>query len=301
MPIDYMLHEVVEPAMAEAHHKFLADPVTIALNSVHGLAFHRGLGNPLYPSSLVSSSQYLQAAEIEAYGAVAYAKPNFTLVASGVDQAELSKWTGEFFKSVNASAPAGLPALESPATKYYGGEERISHAKGNAIVLAFPGTSLNSTTTYKGEFEVLSKLLGGKPSIKWASGTTLLAKAVSSHIGVSASSNLAKYSDAGLLYVTLTGPAKALSAAAKDVVSALKSLSEGQISKDDLKKATAQAKFENYNAQTSDAPALDLIGLSALANGKVSTYEEALKGISSVSEDAVKQVCRDTYNHKILY
>jgi ubiquinol-cytochrome c reductase core subunit 2 len=288
-----MLHEIVEPAMSEAHKIFLADPVAIALNSVHSLAFHRGLGNALSPSSLVSSSHYLQAAEIEAYGAAAYAKSNFALVASGVDKAELSKWVGEFFKSVSATAPSGLPALESPATKYYGGEDRISHGKGNAIVIAFPGTGLTSGSAYKPEFEVLSKLLGGQPSVKWSSGTSLLAKAVASHIGVSASSNLAKYSDSGLLYVTLTGPAKVLSSAAKDVVTAVKKLSEGQISKDDLKKAIAQAKFENYNAQTADAPALDLIGLSAITNGKVATYEEALKGITSVSEDAVKQVCHE--------
>jgi ubiquinol-cytochrome c reductase core subunit 2 len=285
-----MLHELVDPAISEAQKKFLANPTAVALNSVHGLAFHRGLGNSFYPSLLVSATHYLQAAEIEAYGAAAYSKPNFALVASGAKKDELSKWVGEFFKSVPATPPSGLPALESPATKYYGGEERIDHAKGNAIVLAFPGSGLASGSAYKPEFDVLAKLLGGEASIKWSSGTSVLAKAVAAHTGVSASTNLAKYSDSGLIYVTLTGPSKALAAAAKDVVGAIKSFSEGQISKDDIKKATAQAKFQAYNSETSDAPAVDLIGLSALSNGKVATYEEALKGVSSVSEDAVKEV-----------
>jgi ubiquinol-cytochrome c reductase core subunit 2 len=288
--LDYMLHEVVEPTISEAQKNFLKSPTEVALNAAHGLAFHRGLGNSFYPSLLVSATHYLQAAEIEAYGAAAYSKPNFSLVASGANQAELSKWVGEFFKSVPSTAPAGLPALESPATQYYGGEERIDHAKGNAIVLAFPGSGLASGKAYKPEFEVLAKLLGGEASIKWSSGTSILAKAVATHEGVSASTNLAKYSDGGLIYVTLTGPSKALAAAAKDVTDAIKSLSEGQISKDDIKKATAQAKFQAYSAETSDAPAVDLIGLSALANGKVATYEEALKGVSSVSESAVKEV-----------
>lgn len=284
-----MLEEVIKPVLSHAHKQFLADPIQIAKNAVHGLAFHRGLGTPIYSSSLVPPYQGLQAAEIEAYAAVAYAKPNFTLVASGVDQAELSKWAGEFFGSVSSSAPSGLPGLTAEPSKYYGGEERIAHSK-NAIVIGFQGTGLASGSGYKPEYEVLSTLLGGETSIKWSHGTSVVSKAIASHIGVSAKTETVKYADTGLVLVTLTGPAKALTAAAKDVVSGIKSFSQGSIPKDDLKKAIAQAKFKTYAAETADAPALDLIGLSALANGKVQSYEESLKGITSVSEAAVQEV-----------
>jgi ubiquinol-cytochrome c reductase core subunit 2 len=279
-----MLHEVIEPHVELSYQKFLSDPVAVALNSIHGLAYHRGLGNPFYPTSKVL------AAEIEAYGAAAYSKPNFALVASGVEQADLSKWAGEFFKSVPSAAPSGLPALDSSASKYHGGEERIAH-KSNAVILAFPGSSLASGSAYKPEYEVLARLLGGESQIKWSTGASLLSKAVASHTGVSAKAETVKYSDSGLLTVTLTGPAKALGAATKDAVNAIKGLSSGQISKDDLKKASAQAKFQVNHAETADSPALDLLGLSALANGKIQTYEEALKGVSSVSETAIQEVC----------
>jgi len=296
---DYMFKEVIDPITTEAHHKFLNDTAAIALNSAHGLAFHRGLGNSLYPSSHVSPLKYIQAAEIEAYGATAYSKPNFALVASGVDQGELSKWVGEFFSSVPSSAPAGLPALETQGSKFYGGEERISHAGGNTIVIAFPGTSLATGKAYKPEFEVLATLLGGVPSVKWSAGTSILAKAIAPHLGVTARADVAKYSDAGLLTVTLKGPSKNLGAAAKDVVSAIKSLSSGSISKDDFKKAAAQAKFAAYHAETADAPALDLIGLSALANGKVQAADESLKTLTSISESAVQQAAKKLLSGKV--
>jgi ubiquinol-cytochrome c reductase core subunit 2 len=282
-----MLQETIDPVITEAQKAFLADPKAIALNAAHSLAFHRGLGNALYPSSL--ASYHVQAAEVEAYGAVAYSKPNFALVGSGIDKAELTKWAVEFFSSVSATAPSGLPSLETPATKYYGGEERIYNPKKNAIVLAFPGSGLANGTGFKPEFEVLSTLLGGTPSVKWSSASSILGKAIASHTGVKVNTDLAKYSDSGLLYVTLSGPTKAIGAAAKDVVAAIKSLSSGSISKDDFKKAAAQAKFKVSNAETADAPSVDLIGLSAIT-GKLQTPEESLKGVSSVSEAAVSAV-----------
>jgi ubiquinol-cytochrome c reductase core subunit 2 len=285
--------------MAEAHKHFLADPAAIALNSAHSLAFHRGLGNPLYPSTHLSSSQYLHVEEIEAYAAAAYSKPNFALVGSGIEQAELTKWVGEFFKDVKSLAPSGLPALESPTAKYYGGEERIAHGKGSSVVIAFPGSSLENGTAYKPEIEILAALLGGQSTVKWSTGNSLLAKVAATHTGASIKTDTSKYSDGGLLTVTINGSSKAVAAAAKDVAKTLRSVLDGGIVKEDVKKAIAQAKFKVADSTSVVSSTLDLIGLNVITNGKVPSSEEALKGINEVTEEKVKQVRihLNPYNH----
>jgi ubiquinol-cytochrome c reductase core subunit 2 len=202
-----------------------------------------------------------------------------------VDKAELSTLTTEFFKETPQASPSGLPGLSQAASKYFGGEERIAFAGGNALVLAFPGSSLGGAS-YKPETDVLAALLGGHAPVKWSSGNSILAKAVGAHAGVSVKTDTAKYSDGGLLYVTLTGPSKSLPAAAKDVIAAIKTVAAGKVSKDDLKRATAYAKFKLYEA----TPSADVLGLSALG-GKVQTAEEAVKGVVGVTESALAQVC----------
>jgi ubiquinol-cytochrome c reductase core subunit 2 len=281
----HVLHEVVTPLMQESHAKFLADTSAIALQGAHGVAFHRGLGFNLY--SPTAKPYHLHAEEVEAYSSAAYAKSNIALVASGVSQSDLAKWTGEFFKDASASAPSGLPAIQSAPAKYFGGEERISSGKGNSLVIAFPGSSLASGSSFKPEIDAVASLLGGPASIKWGSSTSLLGKTAAAH-GVKISTETAKYSDSGLLYITISGSAKSVAAAAKDAVAAVKSLGSGT-GKDEVKKAIAQAKFKAYDLETGEAPAIDLLGLSTLT-GKFQTPEEALKGISAVSEAAVTQV-----------
>jgi ubiquinol-cytochrome c reductase core subunit 2 len=282
----YVLHEVVEDVLEGSHSKFLADPTAIATQGAHSLAFHRGLGAPLF--SATSKPFHLHAEEIEAYGSAAYSKPNVALVGSGILSSELSKWTGEFFKDLPSAAPQGLPSLSGSPSKYFGGEERISSSKGNSLVIGFSGSSLANGSAYKAEVDVLATLLGGEAPVKWGSGTSLLAKAAASH-GVSISTESAKYSDAGLLYITISGGAKNVAAAGKDVAAALKSLGSGSVAKESVQKAIAQAKFKAADAETGEAPSLDLVGLSAI-NGKILTPEEAIKGLSSISESAVSQV-----------
>ena len=281
---EYMMDEVIDPNIVEAHQKYLSNPTEIALNAIHGVAFHRGLGNQLYPSNNVSAAHRVMAEEVNAYAGVAYTKPNIALVGSGVDKSELSTLTTEFFKDTPQTSPSGLPGLSQTPSKYFGGEERIAFGKGNTLVLAFPGSSLGGSS-YKPEVDVLAALLGGHTSVKWSSGHSILARAVQPHAGVSVKTETAKYSDNGLLYVTLTGPSKSLSAAAKDVVGAIKTVVSGKVSKDDLKRATAYAKFKLYEA----TPSVDVLGLGALS-GKIQTAEESVKGVVGITESTLSQV-----------
>ncbi|KAF2672038.1 LuxS/MPP-like metallohydrolase [Microthyrium microscopicum] len=287
----YMIDEVINPTIDASAHKFFASPAQIALETAHSVAFHRGLGNSTYPIP------HLVAEEVEAYAAAAYTKSNIALVSAGVDPSELSKWTGEFFKSLPSSAPSSLPSLDAVKSKYYGGETRVAHTGGNAIVIAFPGTSLSRGSAYKPEIDALATLLGGQPSIKWSAGTSVLSKVVAANPGVSISTNSTQYTDTGLLNITISGPAKVVAKAAKEAAAAIKSASEGSPAAEDVKKALAQAKFKAFDAETADIPAIDLIGLSAIT-GTVQTSEESLKAIAGLKESALKSAAKGLFSGK---
>ena len=286
-----MINEVNSHTTAAAQSQFTNDTSAIALNAAHAIAFHRGLGNSIYPSSGLSQFK-VSAEEVEAYAAAAYVKPNIALVGSGLDSAEASKWVGEFFSDVSTNAPSTIPAIQSASSKYFGGEERIHHAGGNSVVIAFSGSGVLAGSAAKPEIDVIAALLGGQSSIKWSHGSSMLSKVSTSHPTVSISTESLKYSDAGLMAITLTGPAKAVTSAAKDTVAILKSVAAGDISSEAMKKAMAGAKFKAYDSETSAPLSFGTLGLNTLSGGKVKSSEESLQGISNVSEGNVKEVSR---------
>ncbi|KAH8820499.1 putative cytochrome b-c1 complex subunit 2 [Xylogone sp. PMI_703] len=283
-------HEEVEPVLHLIEQQQQADVIGLALNSAHGIAFHRGLGTPLYPTSSTPVSKYLTPENLKAYASAAYAKPNIAVVANGTSQAELAKWVGEFFTQVPSTSST---TLSSEASKYYGGEERISHASGNALVIAFPGSSsFTAGTSYKPEIAVLTALLGGKSTIKWSPGFSLLSKAISAHPGAGVSTTHFGYSDAGLLTVQFSGSANAIKGAAVEVTATLKAVADGSISKEDFTKAVALAKFRALEeAQNVDA-GLAATGSGLVHGGKAFQIDEIAKGIESVSIDQLKSTAK---------
>jgi ubiquinol-cytochrome c reductase core subunit 2 len=266
--------------------KFLASTEALALSSAHALAFHRGLGTPLHPSSSIALNKYLSAETIEDFAKSAYAQGNFAVVANGADHGELTKWVGEFFKGYSSTGSK----LTSEQSKYYGGEERIAHGSGNTIVLGFSGSSSATGGFYKPEIAVLASLLGGQSSIKWSSGFSLLSKAGAAYPDASIKTKSAIYSDAGLLYVSINGSAKDVAGAAHEAVKTIKAIAGGQIAKEDIKKAIANAKFAEleYGQQT-DA-AIELTGAGLVHGGKAYQIDETAKAIDGVTEEKVKQV-----------
>ena len=252
------------------------------------MAFHRGLGTPLYPSSSTPLSKYLNEESISQFSQSAYAKPNFAVVANGASQADLSKWVGEFFKeSKNSSS-----SLSSEATKYYGGEERIAHNGGNSFVIAFPGSSsFTAGGSYKPEIAVLAALLGGQSSIKWSPGFSLLSKAVSSFPGASVATTHLAYSDAGLLTIQFSGSAAAIRGASAEAVKALKSVAEGSISKEDFTKAVALAKYRALEEGQNIEAGLVVTGAGLVHGGKAFQIDEVGKSVESVTAEKLKSVC----------
>lgn len=249
----------------------------LALDAVHSVAFHKGLGSP----SVAMTNKYLNNITIPSYASKVYTKGNIAVIASGAPQAALGKWINEFLSDV----PAGNGPSTTPA-KYYGGENRVYSSFGNALTIAFPGSA--GAPHFKAEYTVLAYLLGGESTIKWNPGSSALSQAVASIPNVSAVAKHIAYTDAGLLYITVTGVAGSLTEAGSSVVKAINSLSN--VNAEDVKKAIAQAKFDVLAAAEDRFIGLEAVGQSVIASGKPPQVESTVKGLEGVTLDAVKNV-----------
>ncbi|RYP71996.1 hypothetical protein DL771_004465 [Monosporascus sp. 5C6A] len=294
----YTTHEFLEDILRVIQlkqGKLAGDVPALALDAAHTVAFHRGLGASLYPTPSVNYKSYTNEHSIADYAATVYAKSNIALVGDGASTNALSKWTEQFFKNVPTSSK-GSATLNTEATTYYGGEQRIAHSSGNSVVIAFPGSSFG---TFKPEVAVLAALLGGQPNVKWSPGFTLLSKANAATPGaISTASNLA-YSDAGLLAIQITGAAaRSVGSHAKEAVQALKSISEGTVSKEDLTKAIAKAKFDALEASQSGVSTLLNAGSGIIHSGKPFQVVETIKAIDGVTADKLKTTAKSLIDGK---
>jgi len=284
---DHVYNEEVLPLVHFAHQRFLANPTEMAIQSAHSLAFHRGLGNPTASASTVPYTKYLNPAVIEGYAQSAYAKSNFAIVANGADHGELSNWVNQFFEKSPAKPLEGA-FVGSEQSKYRGGEERIAHPSGNAMVIGFPGSSSFTGKFYRPEIAVLGSLLGGDSSIKWSKGFSVLGNSKAD--GAHAHTTSAIYSDAGLLYTIITGAAQDVAATATAGVESMKKIAAGEISKEQIQKAKAAAKFKELEHGQNIEAGLVLTGNGLVSDSKAYQIDEVAKAIDGVSETAVKDV-----------
>ncbi len=284
------LHEEVEPNMNFSRKALLGSPIEFAMNSAHGVAFHRGLGNSLYPSSSTPMTKYLNSFRLQQYSRIAYAKSNFAVVANGADHQELSKWINEFFVELDQSPPQDFPSTGIEPTKYYGGEERIAHDSGNAMVIAFPGSGYATGSAHKPESQVLASLLGGQSNIKWTPGFSLLSKATAAYPQARIATTHHTYSDAGLLTISMYGNADQIRQASQEVVRAIKGVAAGNVGKDEVKKAVATAKFKALESGQNMNTGIELTGAGLVQGGKAFQIDEVAKSIDTVTEDQVKKV-----------
>lgn len=257
-----------------------------ALDTAHAVAFHKGLGSSIYPSTSTSLGPYLDEYSVAAFAAAVYTKPNIAIVADGTTQDNLSKWIEPFFRDVKASSESRLKPFEE-ATKYYGGEQRNSLSGPNAMVIAFPGTNLQAD---KADVAVLAALLGGESSIKWSPGFSLLAKAAAAAPGSTIVAKNLAYTDAGLLTIQVTGSPRAVRSGAEEAVKALKSVAGAGVTKEVLTKAIAKAKFDLLSVNELTGNGMTAAGNSLIHGGKIFEVANALKSYEAVTADQVKAV-----------
>lgn len=218
-----------------------------------------------------------------------YTRGNIAIVADGTTQASLSKWVEPFFRDVPVKAEAGLP-LYNEASKYYGGEQRVSMSGSNAMVIGFPGSNLNAD---KADIAVLAALLGGESSIKWSPGFSLFSKASAAAKGATIVAKNLAYTDAGLLTIQITGSAASVRVGAQEAVKALKSVAESGINAEVLAKAKAKAKFDLLSVNELTGNGIVSAGNSLIHGGKIFQVSEALKSYESVTSDKIKAVSYD--------
>ena len=159
------------------------------------------------------------------------------------------------------------------------------------MILAFPGSSsFTSGSSYKPEIAVLAALLGGESSIKWTPGFSLLARAAAQYQHAHVSTQNYSYSDAGLLAVTLTGKASHVGKASQSVVETMKKIASGDVSSEDIKKATALAKFRALETGQDINAGLEATRSGLITGGKAYQVDEIAHAIDKVGEDKVKAV-----------
>ena len=197
----------------------------------------------------------------------------------------------EFFSDIPNESEHSSDIMKARQTKYHGGEERIAHDSGNAMVLAFPGSSSFTGGFWKPEVAVLASLLGGETSIKWSPGFSLLSKATEAFPGAHISTTNTTYSDAGLLYTLVTGNAQDVRSASQEAVKKIKSVAAGEISNEEFKKAIAAAKFKALDAGQNLNIGLEATGAGLISGGKAHQIDEVGKSIEKVSENQLKTVC----------
>ena len=284
------MEEEVNNVIELSRKKLLGNTTEFALSSVHGVAFHRGLGNPLHPTSANPTKKYLSPENLRAYSQAAYAKPNIAVVANGAPFDELKKWVGEFFTDTPAKPLSSVPNLGIEPTKYYGGEERVAQASGNTMTIAFPGSSSSTGGAYKPELAVLAALLGGQTTIKWSPGFSLLSRASEPYPQAHVMTTHHTYSDAGLVTVAITGPAAQVRKASEAVVKALKDTAAGNIASEDIKKARATARFQALESGQNINTGIEMTGAGLIQGGRPYQLDELAQGMDKVTDDQVKAV-----------
>lgn len=298
--IDYEFTEQVMDHIHRSQHLQLSSPSALAQASAHSLAFHRGLGEPVHPTSATPLSRYLSHDAIAAYSTLAYRKSNVAVVANGAEHTSLQKWVSEFFADMRTQPVEGIPPLEgTDQTKYYGGEERIAHGKSNAMVLAFPGSSSLTGGFYKPEVAVLAALLGGRSSIKWSPGFSLLSKAAAQTPKLEIDTSSAIYSDAGLLQICISSSSAAhVRDGAEAAVETMKRVANNDFSEEDFEKARAQARFKELEYGQEMLAGLELSGAGLLQGSGPYQLDESAERIGKVERSAVTEAAKGMLEFK---
>lgn len=236
----YELEESVLPiAQAEAIEA-KADPSVHALELAHAIAFRSGLGESLFaqPHSNITAD------DVAEYAKNVLGKGNVIILGTGISQEKLSQLVEKHL----ASAPRAS-VTDSQTTKYYGGETRVSFSEQgqHGPHTVFVGYGLPGQPT--AELSVLYHHLSTTPSLKWSTSSSPLASGLPS--GASARPVLLQYSDASLFGILIQGETPGdVTEAGKTVAQVFNNI---PLKEEDLKRATAKAKFAAASEQDTRA------------------------------------------------
>ncbi|KAJ3029350.1 UNVERIFIED_CONTAM: hypothetical protein HDU68_012416 [Siphonaria sp. JEL0065] len=263
----------------------LEDAPTRVLDTLHHIAFRRGLGNSLFATS--DALHHLKRADLQSFAATNFTADNIAIVGSGIAHEELEALVNASFEGV---AVPSTGARSVTASAYFGGEARIAGSGASHVALAFKSAAFTNAKAHATAL-VLRAVLDGSHRVKWGqtSGATgLLAKAAANGTTVSAFQN--SYSDAGLFGLYIQGNASNVKSVAQKSIEAVKSAASS-ITEADLSRAKKIAIVDYELSQTRDELVAD-IGKQVLASGSFATSVEFAQEISRVSASDVAQAAQ---------
>ena len=165
------------------------------------------------------------------------------------------------------------------------------------MIIAFPGSSSFTGKAWKPEISILATLLGGQSNIKWSPGFSLLSKATEAYPQTKITTLHNTYSDAGLLTIEITGPDRQVRYASNAVVKALKDVAAGKVSKEDITKAIAAAKFKALESGQIVNTGIELTGSGLIQGGGAFQLDEVAKSLEKVTEESVKNVSLKAFSY----
>ena len=280
----YALPEAVLPVAKIEYDNLVTHPPSIAQDLIHNVAFRRGLGNTL----LAAPESPITASMIADFARQTYVRDNMAVIATGADASELQGLVGQYF----ADVPAGAKA-QATETKYHGGEARFPFRSTTAhYCIAFPGVQAQPHPSV--EQTVLAYILGGQSAIKWSAGQSRLAKlAAESNDSTKAFANSTSYNDAGLFSIYVQGPTRSIASAAKKTVDAVRSVAKGDVSKDDLTRAVAHAKYDLLEAAEERTLSAEKIGRALLLKGQAPDVDAQIQALDKVTVDQVAKIAKN--------
>jgi len=98
------------------------------------------------------------------------------------------------------------------------------------------------------------------------------------------------YSDAGLIFTTITGNAEAVNDSAYATVKAIQDVASGNVSKELIQKAKAAAKFAELEFGHDITAGIELTGAGLVTGTGPYQIDEVAKKIDAVTEEQVKAV-----------
>lgn len=225
----------VDAAAANACPVFKADEL------LHSLSFRSGLGAPLYFDGV----QKISLEDIKEYAAKVYTQSNIEIIASGVNQADLTKFVND---SVFAQLPVGESLAAKAAPKTFEGAETRFRSAGQSVA----GVAVPVKTADFATYEVLTAYLNSALS-------TLNVEA-----------KFVQYSQAGLF--TVIAKSSDASAVAADIKAAVAQLKAGL----DLSAAKALAATELALAE--ETTGVKAVDVSAVKNFKLGKFNYVAVG-----------------------
>lgn len=290
------LEEQVVPVTALESQRSASEPLTATLEAAHRVAFRSGLGNSIFATQEEPVTLSQVAAHVSKLRA-----DEVALIGTGISHETLVKLAeplfGEELTYELEEAGYDLSVKQSTVPSVYkGGESRAAfdlhslESHGPSVVIAYGVTGKDKVPSLA-EATVLGQLLGGSPAIKWSSGSSPLAQAASAVEGqATARAFVQSYSDAALLCIQIEAEGtKRLSEVAAHAGKTVKSLQS--VSKEQLARAVAQAKYEIAAKSETDEGLVELVA-PQIFSGKVDDLKTVFAALDAITPESISKVRR---------